>query len=942
MNPLIAAVLAWALIGVAEANTVPQAPPPAVRIDRDGPFPPVPDPRVGRHDATTLHSIGDPTDAEQLYLELINEVRADPAGSALALTNTTDPDILDAYRFFSVDLAKFVADTRGYPVAQPLAFEPRLTQAARGHSLWMLTNGIQAHSETDPADPSKVITTADRINAVGYPWRILGENVYAFSKSVPFGHAGFEVDWGIGPGGMQDPPGHRISNHDTRFREVGIGVVDGNGPNGTGPSSVTIDFSAQREEVPLVTGVAYFDLNGNSRYDLGEGIGNVRVEVSGSSAYAVTSASGGYAVPSGDGERTIRFSGNGLSPVAITRTLSGGLNTKVDLRLTYPAPSAIGPGRGAVGSPLTYTYAAVAGATGFRAKLVLVLPKPSTLDGSRGLEDFTTDLGGTPQPLVDRPGGGKAYHLTQTNGVSPNWMQATGSYRPKSNGSLRWLSRLGWASTNQVARVQLTADGGTTWTNLWSKTGTGDAGDQTYTQQSVPLGAYAGKPVQFRFWYGIDFCTTNCSVFNQPDNSVGYHFDSVEFTDTDQLKPQSEALVEAGAPLVLTPTVIGTHEVSVQAISPRATWPWGSALPVDVVSSVTPPSVTLGTGTPPIGGWVTPATVPLTAVVNAQGNTLSKVQFLADGQLVGEDTSSPYTLDWTVNTPGTRSVVARVVFGLNQTVDSAAATVSVSAPVPTVTLSVGTPPQGGWIAPANVPLEATVESRGNTITRVQFVAEGQVIGEDSEAPYSVVWSEVAAGTRSIVARVLYGSGLSTDSMPASLSVSTPAPTVVLTVGAPPQGAWIAPATVPLEATVESHGNTITKVQFVAEGQVIGEDSEAPYSMAWTGVTGGTRSVLARALYGVGLSADSPNATLVVGEPPATVAITGLDAASDGTIEIRFTISGTRTGIPTLRSAPQLEGPFTDANASLQTNSPSTFTFRVQPGGGVGFLEVLIP
>ena len=937
------AIFAACLLGaVATAELPPQAPPPAFRTERPWEPSTTPTRPLRPHGGDTLHSIGDPTDAEQLYLELINEVRADPAGTSIALAQTTNPDILAAYQFFSVDLDKFVADTRGFPVAQPLAFDSRLIQAARGHSLWMLTNGIQAHNETDPANPGTVVTTSDRITAVGYPWRTLGENVYAFSKSVPFGHAGFEVDWGIGPGGMQNPPGHRISNHSTAFREVGVGVVEGNGPNGTGPSSVTVDFAAPQAETPLVTGVAYYDLNSNSRYDLGEGIGNIRVDVSGSDSHALTSASGGYAVPSGDGERTVQFSAQGLSTLSLTRTISGGLNTKADLRLNYPAPVAIGPGRGAVGKPLSYSYATVPGAAEFRAKLVLILSKPTVLDGSRGLEDFSTDLGGTPEPLVDRPGGGKAYHLTQTNGVAPNWMHATGSYRPKATGTLRWLSRLGWASSNQVARVQLTADGGTTWTNLWSKTGTGTAGDGTYTQQSVPLSTFAGRTVQFRFWYGIDFCTTNCAVFNQPDNSVGYHFDSVEFVDTDQLKPQSESVVPAGSPVVLTPSLTGSHEVSLQAISPRAAWPWGSALPVDIVSSVTPPTVTLGTGTPPAGGWVAPAIVPLSAVVNAQGNTLTKVQFLAEGQVVGEDATSPYSLDWNVATAGSRSVVARVVFGLNQTVDSAATIVAVSSTFPAVILTVGAPPIGGWVAPATVPLEAAVDAHGHPITKVQFLADGTVVGEDSEAPYSITWTGVAAGVRSVVARVLYGSTLSVDSATATVPVSAPAPTVTLTVGTPPDGGWIAPASVPLEAAVDAHGHPINRVQFLADGSVVGEDSEAPFSIVWSGAAAGTRSVVARVLYGDGLSAESTAASVTVTEPPATVVLTGVGLGTDGSVEVRFTVTGNLTGPPTLRTAPELAGPFVGTAATLQTNSPTTFTFRIPPSGGVGFLKVLLP
>lgn len=34
---------------------------------------------------------------------------------------------------------------------------------------------------------------------------------------------------------MQYSPGHRLIHHSTAFREVGIGVPEGNSPNGTGP-----------------------------------------------------------------------------------------------------------------------------------------------------------------------------------------------------------------------------------------------------------------------------------------------------------------------------------------------------------------------------------------------------------------------------------------------------------------------------------------------------------------------------------------------------------------------------------------------------------------------------------------------------------------------------------------------------------------------------------
>ena len=49
--------------------------------------------------------------------------------------------------------------------------------------------------------------------------------------------------------------------------------------------------------VPFLTGVVYYDFNGNNFYDLGEGTGGVVVTASGSSFFATTANSGGYSVP---------------------------------------------------------------------------------------------------------------------------------------------------------------------------------------------------------------------------------------------------------------------------------------------------------------------------------------------------------------------------------------------------------------------------------------------------------------------------------------------------------------------------------------------------------------------------------------------------------------------------------------------------------------------
>lgn len=277
-----------------------------------------------------LYSIGAPTNEEQYYLELINRARANPTAEGLRLATTTDSNVLMAYNVFGVNLALMQTQFVLIPPAPPLSMNATLTTAARAHSQNMLQNNYQGHNGAD----GSLSTRLQGYTSGGNGWSI-GENVYAYCKSVWYGHAGFEVDWGGGvlTGGMQSPPGHRQNIHSTTFREVGIGVVLGSngGSGGVGPQLVTQDFGTVGGLSPFVTGVVYRDLNGNNFYDPGEGLGGVTVTISGVNNYAVTASSGGYSVPvPGNGGYSVTFSGGSVPTNQKSVSVVNGQNAKSD------------------------------------------------------------------------------------------------------------------------------------------------------------------------------------------------------------------------------------------------------------------------------------------------------------------------------------------------------------------------------------------------------------------------------------------------------------------------------------------------------------------------------------------------------------------------------------------------------------------------------------
>ena len=238
-----------------------------------------------------LYEFGNPNGEEQLYLELINRARAHPSAEGARLAATTDPAVLSAYSYFSVNLTMMQSEFNAIPARPPLAPNASLTTAARGHSAWMLATGIQDHYQTNPSN-----SPSSRAVAAGYGSSYVGENIYASASSTWYGHAGFQVDWGYGSGGMQTGRGHRANIHSSNFREIGVGVKLGSN-GGVGPQLVTQDFGYNSSSPSFGTGVAYYDLNGNNFYDAGEGISGLTVHISGASHYCITAEGGGWAIP---------------------------------------------------------------------------------------------------------------------------------------------------------------------------------------------------------------------------------------------------------------------------------------------------------------------------------------------------------------------------------------------------------------------------------------------------------------------------------------------------------------------------------------------------------------------------------------------------------------------------------------------------------------------
>ena len=120
--------------------------------------------------------------------------------------------------------------------------------------------------------------------------------------------------------------------------------------------------------------------------------------------------------------------------------------------------------------------------------------------------------------------GSYAFHLANPN-FNDNWFVLDQDIPLAYDTKLFFQSRLSWATTAQVAKVQISTDGGATWPmDIYSQAGSGDQGEGTFGLKEVNLSSYANQNARFRFYY--DF--TGGSAFTQTDDFVGWRIDDIQ------------------------------------------------------------------------------------------------------------------------------------------------------------------------------------------------------------------------------------------------------------------------------------------------------------------------------------------------------------------------------------------------------------------------------
>ncbi len=330
-------------------------------------------------------------------------------------------------------------------------------------------------------------------------------------------------------------------------------------------------------------------------------------------------------------------------------------------------------------------------------------------------------------------------------------------------------------------------------------------------------------------------------------------------------------------PYTLTATApIGSQVFTVKAYNAFGTY--GTAtVSVNFVQN-NPPTVVLASPAP--GAYL--YTSPLSLAANASdpdvGDTLSRVEFLVNGEVLVTDTAAPFSYSW-IAPVGSYSIKARAYDGLGLMAESQVNNVTVYAnTAPSVSV---TSPTNNQVVDKNSSIHfranATDTDAADSITKVEFYLDGALLATDTSYQYEYQWTASTVGNHTLFA-VAYDMQGTTATNTATFKVNTP-PSLALT--APSSGAVVyndVTTTISATASDPDAGDGIATVKFYAGTILLSTDTTSPYSYNWTGAAAANYNLKAVATDLNGRSSTSAVVTVQV-LAPSSLVWSGFDSGS---------------------------------------------------------------
>ena len=173
-----------------------------------------------------------------------------------------------------------------------------------------------------------------------------------------------------------------------------------------------------------------------------------------------------------------------------------------------------------------------------------------------------------------------------------------------------------------------------------------------------------------------------------------------------------------------------------------------------------------------------------------------------------------------------------------------------------------------FVAPATIPLEAQAQAAPQrSIVRVEFFSGETLIGETSAAPHAINWPNVPEGEYRLRVRATDNTGATDWSPFVRVRVQPNREPRVRLTEPRPGAQFNAPSSILLQAHARDRDHNLVRVEFYADGALVGTSTAEPYIVNWGPVPAGEHVLLAKAIDVMGATDESRPVTIgVTGEP----------------------------------------------------------------------------
>jgi len=248
----------------------------------------------------------------------------------------------------------------------------------------------------------------------------------------------------------------------------------------------------------------------------------------------------------------------------------------------------------ALGTATAYAVAKPTFAASFDWRTLQLAGFAKVYNAESGLDGLiaTTNSGYSVVQTAQKSAGTSAYHLAHPDPRADQVLLLPETFHVvDASAAITFASRLGFASVNQVAHVQVSTDEGGAWRGVYRQAGTtsstppNNSTETAFTTRSISLAGFVGRTLRVRFVYAVP---QSGSAFPQTDAAagVGWFIDNLTLTGVQSATPAAPTRVASGTTFSFNPATAGSLILQARGVLFGA-YPieWGPGLAVTALDA---------------------------------------------------------------------------------------------------------------------------------------------------------------------------------------------------------------------------------------------------------------------------------------------------------------------------------------------------------------------